>query len=314
VTGRALLIQGPLILYIPGLLPKPEPDVHRDQLLRCLLTGIRRLDPAVAEEIESQSAAFDVVSWSYDFYGVHRDIDIDRADIDALLEKPTASERDIAEATAWPRRFARAGYQIGDLMPFLIPRLANEKLELHLRDLRRYNRNVNDIAEATRRLLKVPIEAACAASRPVLLLAHSMGSVIAFDALWQMSRLEQRDASVDLWLTMGSPLGGNYIQKRLLGRGEQGDRKYPANIRRWFNVAAVGEMTALDRQLGNDFAEMMSYGLVEEIVDHEIFTYYRMAGSLNVHAEYGYLVHEVTAGQVADWWRASRPASRPASL
>ena len=42
-------------------------------------------------------------------------------------------------------------------------------------------------------------------------------------------------------------------------------------------------------------------------------TYYRMAGSLNVHAEYGYLVHEVTAGQVADWWRASRPQS-PASL
>ena len=28
--------------------------------------------------------------------------------------------------------------------------------------------------------------------------------------------------------------------------------------------------------------------------------------ALNVHAEYGYLVHEVTARQVGDWWRARR--------
>ena len=295
----------PLILYVPGLLPKPEPVSHREQLQRCLLTGIRRLDPAIADDIENR-AAFDVVSWTYDFYGAHRDIALDIADIDAVLQIDAASERDITEATAPGRRFARAVYRIGDLMPFLIPRLANEKLELHLRDLRRYNRNVNDIAEATRRLLKVPIEAANAAGRPLLLLAHSMGSVIAYDALWELSRRDEKDVVVDLWLTMGSPLGGNYIQKRLLGNEESGDRRYPANVRRWVNIAAIGEMTALDMHLRNDFSEMLSYGLVEDIVDHEIFSYYRMSGMLNVHAEYGYLVHEVTASQVAEWWAENR--------
>ena len=42
----------PLIVYIPGLLPKPEPEIHREALARCLLTGVRRVDPAVADAIE----------------------------------------------------------------------------------------------------------------------------------------------------------------------------------------------------------------------------------------------------------------------
>ena len=33
----------PRIIYIPGLLPKPEPGVHRDALLRCLLAGVGRM-------------------------------------------------------------------------------------------------------------------------------------------------------------------------------------------------------------------------------------------------------------------------------
>ncbi len=294
----------PLIIYIPGLLPKPEPEAHCEQLLRCLLEGIRRIDVAVARDIEARPRAFDIVSWTYDFYGVHRDINLDLPSIEAALRQPEATPQDIAEAVSWKRRLARAIYRAGDLMPFLIPRLANEKLELHLRDLRRYNRNDNDVAQLVRRRLKVPLEAAAAAGRPILLIAHSMGSVIAYDALWQMSRTEERDVGVDLWLTMGSPLGQNYIQERLLGRDETGARRFPNNVRRWVNISAVGELTALDRQLAKDFGDMERLGLVEEIVDFEIFNFYRLDGALNVHAEYGYLVNEVTARQVRDWWVA----------
>lgn len=293
----------PLILYIPGLLPKPAPEMHREQLRRCLLEGIRRIDADTAAAIQGQDHAFDIVSWTYDFYGKHRDLALDIDDIDSLLQQTAASERDIAEAVSWKRRLAVAMYKAGDLMPFLIPRLANEKLELHLRDLRRYNRNDNDVAEHTRRLLKVALEAANAAKRPVLLIAHSMGSVIAFDALWQMSRRENRDVNIDLWLTMGSPLGQNYIQSRLLGREESGGQRYPDNVSRWSNIAAFGDMTSLDRRLANDFAEMLRLGLVEEICDYNTFNYFRAEDVLNAHAEYGYLVNETTAKIVIDWWR-----------
>ena len=276
--------------------------MHREQLLRCLLHGIARLDEGVADDIRTASHSFDLVSWTYAFYGEHRDIRTDLADIEALLQHSVASPDDIAEASSFKRRLALAIYRVGDMLPFLIPRLANEQLELHLRDLWRYNHNKNDIAEQVRRALKVQIEAATSAGRPILLLAHSMGSVIAFDALWQLSRLEERVVNIDLWLTMGSPLGQRYIQKRLLGSRETGSRRYPDNVRRWCNVSAVGDMTSVDRRLRNDFKDMLMQGLVESIADYPIYSPYRSAGNLNVHSEYGYLANETTARLVRDWW------------
>ena len=296
------MIGSPLILYVPGLLPKPEADLHHEQLRRCLLASTRRIDEAVAGEISRTPVAFDLVSWTFDFYGSHRDIGLDLPNIDAALVKEEPTVEDISDAVHWKRRLMHAGYRIGDMLPFLIPRLANEKLEVHIRDLRRYAQNENDIGAHVRRLLKVPLEAAAAAHRPVLLLTHSMGSVIAWDALWEMSRREERDVPVDLWITMGSPLGGNFLQRRLLGLDQDGEARYPNNVRRWVNIAAVGELTALDRNLRDDFGPMIDLGLVEDIVDHEIFTFYRTEGMLNVHNEYGYLLHEVTARQICDWW------------
>ena len=97
----------PLILYIPGLLPKPEASVHRRELLRCLLTALKRVDPEVADEIEADSACFDLVSWTYDFYQEHRDIALDRPNVDAALLLEGPDERDVVEATSLKRRFMR---------------------------------------------------------------------------------------------------------------------------------------------------------------------------------------------------------------
>lgn len=298
----------PLVIYIPGLLPKPAAEPHRRELLRCLLAGIRRLDVAVADEIAGDHSAFDLVSWTFDFYGEHRDIELDLPDIESALSKGEPDEIDITDAVHWKRRAMHAMYKLGDRLPFLIPRLANEKLEIHMRDLRRYAQNQNDIGEHVRRLLKVPLEAAEKAGRPVLLLAHSMGSMIAWDALWQLSRREKRRRLVDTLITMGSPIGGNYVQERLMGFNEPEGERFPDNIGLWHNLSAVGELTALDRTLRNDFGRMISLGLVDDIVDREIFTWYRSGDDLNVHNEYGYLMHERTARLVRDWWRTKRPA------
>ena len=37
----------PLVIYIPGLLPKPEPEKHREALLRCVLAGLRRMNVSI---------------------------------------------------------------------------------------------------------------------------------------------------------------------------------------------------------------------------------------------------------------------------
>ena len=301
------MIELPLIIYVPGLLPKPEPGPHRDALFRCLIAGVRRHDEKVALDIAANLHCFDVVSWTYDFYKTHRDIAIDAAAIDAVIKQSHATQQDIDEASSWLRRFARWIFGLADLLPFLIRHVANERLELHLRDMRRYTRNRNDIAEHIRQMLKMPLRAAVEARRPILVIAHSMGSVIAYDSLWQMANNERDHVRVDLLLTMGSPLGQRYIQRRLQGFSEDGERRYPNNIQRWTNLSAVGDLTAIDLDLADDFSEMVELGLVDAVDDHELLNYFRLDGELNVHSEYGYLANEVTARIVIDWWRSFRP-------
>lgn len=297
----------PLILYIPGLKPKPQPDVHREQLWRCLLAGLRNTDPSVAGSVEAHPRSFEIVSWTYDFYREHRDIERDRQSIDALLEKKRADNRDIAEASAWQRRLLRSIYRIGDRLPFLIPKLADENMELHLRDIRRYVRNIDDGAATARRHLKMQLRAAAKAGRPVLLIAHSMGSVIAWDVLWELSREASYNGRIDLFMTIGSPLGQRFIQRRLHGAKLAGAERYPDVIRHWINIAAIGELTALDRTLTDDFGEMQRLGLLQSIDDIEVFNWFRIDGVLNVHAEYGYLANSEVAAQIAKWWQSQRP-------
>jgi hypothetical protein len=292
----------PLILYIPGLLPKPEPAIHSEALARCLLTSVRRIDPAVADAIGAADA-FDIVSWTFDFYGTHRDFELDRAAVDAVIEQVEADEKDIAEATSWSRRLTRWLYRLGDRVPFLIPHVANEKAAVHLRDLQRYLGDDNGIATHARRMLKMRLRAADEAGQPVLLIAHSMGSVIAYDSLWEMSHSSRDHLRLDMLLTMGSPLGQNYMQKRLKGARQPGYARYPTNIGRWKNLAAIGDLTALDRRLSDDFDGMLELGLLETFEDERLLNWFRLEGRLNVHAEYGYLVNEKTARTIVEWWR-----------
>ncbi len=297
-------IDTPLILYVPGLLPKPEPEVHKEALCRCLLEGVRRADPDVADAIRGSGHGFDAVCWTYDFYGEHRDFELDRHAIEAAMKQPRAGENDIREAASFMRRLSAWIFKLGDLLPFLIPHLATERMELHIRDLLRYVRNSNGIADHVREMLKMPLRAAWESGRPTLLVGHSMGSVIAYDSLWEMTQNDADELVIDLFLTMGSPLGQNYLQKRIKGADRSSADRYPNNIRRWINLAAMGDMTALDPTLADDFGGMLGLGLVESIDDRPLWNYFRIAGQLNVHAEYGYLVNETTGGIIADWWKS----------
>ena len=77
----------PLVIYVPGLMPKPDPIVHRDALLRCLLTGVRRVDEAIADQIAGSDNYFEIVPWTFDFYGRYRKFVLDRSSIVKLLEQ-----------------------------------------------------------------------------------------------------------------------------------------------------------------------------------------------------------------------------------
>ena len=51
----------------------------------------------------------------------------------------------------------------------------------------------------------------------VLLIGHSLGSVISYDTLWDLSHERGRTQHVDLFMTLGSPLATHLIRQGLRG-------------------------------------------------------------------------------------------------
>jgi hypothetical protein len=290
------------IIFTHGKNPKPPAAAHRQQLLRCLLHGVSGVDREIAAEIES-SDCFTLVSWSHLFYERSRDIVDVLPWIDRLLagSDPPA---DIRAARPLKYRVAHALYMLGDLMPWLIPLIPDPRVKHSIEETNHYFSNRDNTACLTRQLQKAPLREAAGRGERVLLIGHSMGSIIAWDSLWELQHLEGLQTCVDCFLTLGSPLGMNYVQRRLAGQDARILGRYPCNIDRWVNISSRGDLVALDPSLANDFHEMIDNGCVGSITDmrNEILNNYRDANGLNVHKSFGYLVNPHVAQVIADWW------------
>ena len=284
--------------------PKPPADDHRATLWRCLVEGVRRADSVVAADMESHPDAFQLVAWPHLFYDAPKDLAEDLPGVERLFRLQGPEQRDIEEAGHWHKRLGRLAYLVSDAFPCLIRWVANPNTKVTLQDSLRYFRNKDGVATDIRAMVADSLGAAFDSGKSVLLLTHSLGSVIAYDVLWDFSARSGSSKKVDTFVTVGSPLGLNFVRHRLLSAQERGRRRYPHNIRSWQNLSAVGEMTALDRVFADDYREMLDLGLVEEINDRsDLQTYFRGPDGLNVHKCYGYMITKELGAVVADWWR-----------
>lgn len=293
----------PRILYVPGVRAKPPPDIHRVLFWRCLLEGIRRADPAAAEAMASAPDCLRMVPWTRLMYDSWRDPAIDEPAIAALLADPGPQQSSIHEVFGWRWRAEFLAHRLADRLPFLIDWLASGGTRLNLEDSRRYFANADGIGDRIRELLRQELLAAWEAGESVLLMAHSFGSVIAWDTLWT---LRETAGPIDLFLTLGSPLGTRFVRRRLKGADRAGAERYPRGIRQWQNLAAIGGLPALGHRFADDFSEMRDLGLVGSITDRtDLINPFRGPDGLNVHRCYGYFVNAHTGAAVAAWWRAA---------
>ena len=292
------------IIYVPGKNPKPQPDEYRGLLWRALLEGVRRAEPSVHEELAGNEAGFHLIAWNYLYYRHYKDITLDIPWIDALIHKHGPTEQDIRDANSWHKHISRFFYSLADCFPFLIPILP-KPIRKNVEELNRYFSNRDGIATQIRELIKQVLRPRLQNGEQVMIIAHSMGSVIAYDCLWELSYQEDLPGKIDCMLTIGSPLGMSYVQKRLLGHAEQGSRRYPGNLRHWINLSSVGDVVALDRSIRDDFGEMLDYGMIDDIEDHcgGIYNFFRNHEGLNCHRSYGYLVNPAVGAVIARWWR-----------
>jgi hypothetical protein len=119
-----------------------------------------------------------------------------------------------------------------------------------------------------------------AGSRPVTIVAHSHGTIIAYEVL---AALNANAFELDALVTLGSPLGVQEIQDFL---DPNEPLKVPAVVRRWHNFANLLDPVALDRKLATDFEPT---GFIED--DTLINDSTRLNWNLNPHSAVGYLAH-----------------------
>lgn len=291
------------IIFIPGKNPKPQTAQHREQLWKTLIEGVRRVDRTLANKLQAQYTQFHLISWNHLFYNTYKDITPDIPWIDALINKHGPTEIDIREAKSWHNKLDRTLFNIADHVPIIIHFLPKE-VNSAATEINRYFNNEDNIASEIRKLLKQTLRPLIEKKEPVLLIGHSLGSVIAYDTLWELSNMEKLHGKVD-FLTLGSPLGMHYVQRRLMGMREDEKKSYPKLIRRWINLASEGDIIALERNFHNSFQDMLTQGLVQSIEDHThgIFNFFRSNEGLNCHRSYGYLVNPAVGSVIADWWK-----------
>jgi pimeloyl-ACP methyl ester carboxylesterase len=114
-----------------------------------------------------------------------------------------------------------------------------------------------------------------------VVLAHSLGSVIAYEALHAHPEL-----TVDCFVTLGSPLGlpggifDHLVPAPIANRGAR-----PAGVRYWVNLADTGDLVAIPRRLGDRFP-------VDQHADTPI-------GRIDFHTFGAYLSSPLTAAAIS---------------
>lgn len=84
---------------------------------------------------------------------------------------------------------------------------------------------------------------------PHVVIAHSLGSVVAYEALWQNPQ-----HSPNMLITLGSPLGmPNVVFERLIPGPDNGYGCRPPRVRSWINISDPGDFIAIPRQLTGRF-------------------------------------------------------------
>jgi hypothetical protein len=320
------------IIIVHGRGPKPSPRVLGGLLKRALITGLARVDRDAARAVEDAH-----VKTSLAYYGdlcndflvkaepslgaqmverrgrLYEKPDRDADDLERLLERLTS--RHTKEDYARLLKQQRNRRFLDDVMRVVSPIASITGLGVYaisrlFPDLGAYLLT-RRWGSPIRSRLQERLRPALARGDDVTLLTHSMGSIVAYDVLWKLSRLSEyrqlHEKKVSLWLTVGSPLGDSSIRGCLYDSNEGEDGRYPANVHHWVNVAAQDDFVAHDGTAADDFNDMMRYKLVQRVYDlPRIQTFWVGEAGVNPHKVYGYLNHPAFARVLASWIRGGK--------
>ena len=162
-----------------------------------------------------------------------------------------------------------------------IGEVADRVLQAKLNDLSNYYEN-RKVREKLRSGLETKLKSL--KGKRVMLIAHSMGSIIAYDVLRIIGRKDP-NYRLDHFVTIGSPLGLPHVKDRIYQ--ENNLVRTPTVVRKWTNFAERRDPVAIDVHLADDY-EPNDHGV--QVKDDLIINgYVGKGGEPNYHKSYGYL-------------------------
>ncbi len=173
-----------------------------------------------------------------------------------------------------------------------------------------------EIGKRVRDRVRTPLLKALRAGHRICLIAHSMGCLVTYDTLWQLSRdpefqelHSETGCVVELLLTLGNPLGEPGVRANLLDSQLSPSQHFPRGIlHNWINLSAEDDYIAHDKTVADDYRDMLKHGYLHRIIDRpSIFNFWVHEHHSNPHKLYGYLDHPVVGSEVARWVLGHKP-------
>lgn len=298
---------------------KPAEEIYMDLSLAALRSGIERDYP---ECVDAFDATHKSVAWYADLsaeilnrrgkkYDESLDVGDRRNALAALREIPVRKKFGIRQYDQLPGKSALAEAAVSVLAPICgALGLCVPMMRLISSDFARYFDQKADYSMRVRERLRQRLCDAFDRGGRVALVSHGTGSVVAYDVLWQFSHdpdLKERygDRKVELWVTLGAPLGDSHIRKRLLGAKQKSETKFPLNVIAWHNVSAEDDYTCHDNTLADDFKKMMQQRIVSAVHDYQVYNLAVRYGRSNPHSSIGYFIHPRTSKILVDWMQTA---------
>lgn len=300
------------ILLVHGRGFKPSPEVLGELSFAALRAGIER-------DYSEQLGDFDSVSQRTAFYadlsaqvladaGRRYDEPLDVGDrrnaFDALRDIRPRKKFGIRQYDRLPGKSALREFAADVVAPVIGPvGLWRWVCRSISPDFAAYLENSNGYGDAVRERVRQAVVEALDSFGELAIIAHGTGSVVAWEVLRELSaeRGPEDEQKVDLFVTLGSPLGDAYLRRRLRGGQPDPATRFPANVITWYNVSAEDDYTCHDKTLADDYRQMLSEQRVSAITDYKIYNHAVRYGRSNPHSSIGYYIHPRVTRILVDW-------------
>jgi len=258
-----------IVIGTHGLFNKPEPEILKDGWQKAIIEGLKKNQDVNAEDIN-----FEMLYWADLMYNTYDDEAklYKEAKKDSLKEY---KENWIDSARAFtqsvvdtPLEYMKSAFDI-DL-------LINGVLKIMYEDLYRYYQEKDKKKEVRQRFIDT---FTTHKDKKIIFVAHSMGSIVAYESLLKLSELEP-SIQIEHFITIGSPLGLPHVKYNIYEEFKK--TVTPENVKKWSNFSDKRDLVALDTHIRDDYGPNANTIRVEDdliINDWEG----------NAHKSYGYL-------------------------